>query len=100
MTKQLKCEKKTYLKISYRDFNSFVESVYGRPFSVTSSEEMKNDSVYSFNGIDGIIEDYDEEDLKLFLADEKDSYMARLLLNDLVRKNLIEPGDYIISVSW
>lgn len=100
MTKQLKVEKKTYLKISYRDFDSFVESVYGRPFSVTGSEEMSNDSIYSFNGIDGVIKDYDEEDLKLFLADEKDSYMARLLLNDLVRKKLIEPGDYVISVSW
>jgi len=100
MTKQLKVEKKTYLEIFYRDFDSFVESVYGRPFSVTFSEEMSNDSIYSFNRINGVIKDYDEDDLKLFLANEKDSYMARLLLNDLVRKNLIEPGDYVINVCW
>ncbi len=100
MTKQLKVEKKTYLKVSHGDFEEFVESVYNRSFSVTGSEEMRNDSIYSFNGIDGVIDEFDEEDLNLFIANEKDSYMARILLNDLVRKGFIEPGDYIIGVCW
>lgn len=100
MSKKLKCEKKTYLRVSYKDFDSFVESVYGCPFSVTASEEMRNDSVYSFNGIDGIVDEYDEERIDSFLKGNEEMFIARILLNDLARKGHIEPGDYIINVCW
>ena len=97
---KLKCKKRTVFWVDYYDFNSFVNDIYGIDYSFTASEESGNDTTHAFNKIDGKVDACDQEDLDLFKTNEKQSYMARILLNNLCKNGYIEPGDYLIKVSW
>lgn len=97
---KLKCREQMIISVNYRDFDSFVEQVYGISFDFVNSEECGNDTTHSFYGIDGEHSEYDHEDLGLFKENEKTSYVARILLNDLCRNGFIKAGDYFINVSW
>jgi hypothetical protein len=97
---QLKCRKQTIISVNYGDFDKFVNQVYGVNFDFVNSEECGNDTTHSFHGIDGEVDDYDQEDLDSFKENKKNSYMTRILLNDLCKNGFIEPGDYYINVCW
>lgn len=97
---ELKHEKLTVLAVEAWDFNPFVERIYGRYFCFAADQEARNGSTHSFRNIGEPLDEYDEEILKEFIETGKHNNLARVLLNDLCAKGLIESGHYIIRVFW
>ena len=102
----MKIEMKTK-EVSYHTVNHFewerVVNEFYKPtpeWDFVSDHEANNDSDYSFN-VDGKVDDRDEKRLEAFRKDSlSQSFMTRMLLNDLCKKGLIPEGVYLIRVSW
>lgn len=98
MNYQNKFEKHITYSIDYNDLNSLIKKVYDVDFE--SCLDQSNDSTL-FISVDGILSRFDQTDLEVFLSTESQEYNTlRLLLNDMCRKNLIEPGQYLVNISW
>lgn len=98
MNYQDKFEKQISYSIGYHDFDKLIEEVYGIEYE--SCLDQENDSTLSIS-VDGKFDEYAETDLEYFLNTIIQEYNTnRLLLNDLCRKGLIEPGLYLINISW
>ena len=92
---------RTIISVDYADLEQEVEAAYGHEWSFVADVECGNDTTHAFNGIGvGVIGAYDREALDKFIMTGKGQFLARLLLNDLVRANKIAPGDYLVRVSW
>ncbi len=96
----LKVEKKILFKVNYSDLDDFISKVYNQEFEFAVAEESSNDTSHEFGGIDGVIDEYDEKQLAEFIKDGNYNYCARIIIQDLCRRKLIEPGDYLINVCW
>lgn len=97
--KKLKCKTRMIIEVNHRDLNSFVSSVYDCSFNFLDSEEAEMDSSNEFPDINGELDSSEKKKLGWFIANETSSNMTRILLKDLVRKGLIQPGDYLIN-TW
>jgi hypothetical protein len=93
----LKSRKEEYIVVDYNDLNDFVSNHYGKAFNVVEDWEMSNDSYISFNVSEGKVDKYDLEE---FIEEGSYSYLTRTILIDLCNKGLINPGKYLIEVSW
>lgn len=98
MNYQNKFEKHITYSIDYNDLNSLIKKVYDVDFE--SCLDQSNDSTLSIS-VDGMLSLFDQNDLEVFLSTKIQEYNTlRLLLNDMCRKNLIEPGQYLVNISW
>lgn len=98
MNYQNKFKKHITYSIDYNDLDSLIKKVYD--VDVESCLDQSNDSTL-FISVDGILSRFDQTDLEVFLSTEIQEYNTlRLLLNDMCRKNLIEPGQYLVNISW
>lgn len=64
-------------------------------FECIASDEWCNYESHEMD-LDGILEDYDEEDIQ----ERKYSYMTCTYLNKLVQMGVIPKGEYLIEVFW
>jgi hypothetical protein len=107
-----------YQKVDYRDLELFVQEVYGREWDFIAAQECGNDSDHTFNptgthfdlekaqagakGRGAYVPGLDRGDaarIAGWLAG--DSFpSAHTILDDLVVRGLIQPGNYLVSVSW
>lgn len=101
-TKDIKITKKTTLEIKYSDFTRLVEKVYGQEYDFVEDMGCSNNSFKIFNGVgkDGILANERRRELDRFIKIGKYDYIARILLNDMCDKKIIESGNYLINVSW
>lgn len=103
---KLKMKKPEYLaEVNYGDLNAFINKVYGFPpgtYEVVASQEWSNDSSYTAYAQAGQLPAYIQSKLDKFKASKgQDSmYMLNTLLSDCVNQGLLEPGKYLIKVSW
>jgi hypothetical protein len=79
--------------------------VYGLPpgtYNVVADQEWNNDSSYTGYAEKAPLDNYDQKKLDEFKAShgKKGSYMLNILLSDCTNQGLIEPGKYLIKVSW
>lgn len=89
----------TSYSIDDKALEELLESVYNN-IKIEVALDQSNDSTLSFN-VTGQFNKYDEIDLELFQnTNEQDYNTIRILLNDMCRKNFIEPGLYLINISW
>lgn len=97
----MKSEKQTLIVVNYRDLENEVKDAWGHEWSFPGDQESSNDVDHSFYGISGEEDIYDNEAFEDFKKSGKPTfYMAREILNALVREGRIEAGDYLIRVSW
>jgi hypothetical protein len=96
----LPAEVKTVCHVDYGDFDRYVQAVYGKDYEVAAVIESSNDTSHEYNGVDGKLDDYDERKLKAWRDGGRDWPWPRVLLDDMCRRGLTPPGDYIIRVSW
>lgn len=91
--------------VRYYDFESFVKEHYGHAIKIVAAEEWSNDTQHLYKNI--TVDDkqkwtrWDLEDWAKFINGGMASYgITRSILEDLVAEGVIEPGNYIITVSW
>ena len=90
----------TYFTIDYGDLDEIIQEEYNCP-NFTSALGQSNDSTLNIP-IDGDFCNLDQQELEQFLEDhdQDDRTTTRLLMNDLCRKGLIWPGNYLIQICW
>ena len=97
----MKAKSSAVIRVDYADLEQEVLAAYGHEWSFVADEECGNDTTRAFDGIDGgEMDAYDRDKLDRFITTGEGQFLARLLLDDLVRTGRIAPGDYIIDVSW
>lgn len=94
-------EKVERFEVDYSELEVMVKEVYGINYEYPCDMECNNDTSQTFN-IDGKIDDYHRMNIKEWLESNgtKGNYMGRELLNDLCANGYIEPGKYLVKVSW
>lgn len=86
--------------VEYYDFERFVYQTYGTRIDFPVMQESSNDTSHTFN-VDGAMDDYAEEKFAEFLAaPHLAHYTAQVILDKLCADKHIEPGCYVIEVSW
>jgi len=90
---------KTIHVVDYSDFEKFVESIWGGSFEFVAIEEAHNDSEHLYQATGDIIDSY-EADLEDIRNGEYENYCTQEVFNLLVDEKYIEPGTYLIKVSW
>ena len=86
-------------QLDYNDFDRLVEEVYGRSYSFVVENESSNDQLHSFARIDGLMKDYDDQEMEDFINDGEQC-CSGTILNDLASKDIIPIGDYYVWVCW
>lgn len=102
---KLKYREKLVLQVDYNDLNEFITQAYGltQPYEVVAEEEWGNDQSHTL-----LVEkrELDEDELEDIVTMEATkgkripSYTTSTLLDDLCNKGLIEPGEYLVRVTW
>ena len=98
----LKCQQKTVFSVSYRDLEGFIQDVYGnKQYEFVCAEEVSNDIVkeYTINKKEEI-SDYNLKKLNSFKAGNFENWITRLLLQDMVNNDILQPCTYSIDVCW
>lgn len=93
---------KSYIEVEYDDLDRAVSQAFGQSYEFVANEEANNYSSYPFNDIDGapITSEYDQRKLDTFKETGRGTFLARILLNEMCRLELIAPGDYLVKVFW
>ncbi len=105
---KLKCKKIISCIVNYADLDEFISSIYDKTFNFASDQEANNYSSHDFNVLKKAISESDDLDLKKWLNSSDDEecegentcYLANTILQDLCFKGLIDPGYYVVNVSW
>ncbi len=94
-------KKVTYTEMSDREFDELVEATYGHKYEFAPDVECGNDSSPRFSVKKGeITSDWDKNELAKFIETGECSYFAHMLFNDLCDRGVLEPGNYLVNVSW
>lgn len=95
-----KLKQETYYVMDYPKLDGMVKREYGRDYSFIGEGDVSNNTLHQFIEIDGKLDEWEAKDLQSWLKNTPRLIMARTLLQDLCRKNIIPKGDYLIDVSW
>ena len=98
----LKCRQKTVFSVDYGDLERFIQHIYGnKKYEFVCAEELSNDMVkeYTVDKKEEISE-YDMAKLNSFKAGNFENWITRLLLQDMVNNDILQPGTYSIDVCW
>lgn len=89
-------------EVRYGDLEKFVKETYGKKYCFVASQECGNDSSHSFNISEKEpLDEWDQGKLDLFLKNEKaETVYPSILLQDMVNRDLIPTGSYVVRVSW
>lgn len=88
----------------FQEFHDFdPESIQSQKFEFIEMQHCEVNSYHNFNFIDGKLDEYDLKDLQRVI-NTKNFYESingtELFLNYLCAKSVIEPGDYLVLVSY
>lgn len=98
---KIKTQKCEVFIIDYSDFEKLVKKIYGKGYDYLAQEEAENYSYKLYEDIRGKLDDSEEEEIYEFQNTKGcDSCSMYALLQDLCKNNHIEPGNYLIKISW
>jgi len=100
----LKCERKMVYEVDYSDLERFIDKEFGHSFNDTYDlpclEEQGND-VYMEFSVDGYLTEYDEKSIaEMIKTKTYKQWSTRNILNHLCKLGKLEPGEYMVDVSW
>ena len=97
----LKVNKKTVLKVSYNDLETFIFEVYGAEYEILPGEECSNGSHKKYLVEKEVLDEYDLERLNNWrMGEDIPDFLLSTILTDLCNNDKIEAGEYIVNVSW
>lgn len=97
---ELKVEREVILKVNDDDLQRAIKAFYGKEYEIVSCEEWPNDTQHRLSIKKTILHQYDLTKLEQWLEGKPVNFILRSILIDLCNKNEIEPGTYLITVSW
>lgn len=100
--KTLKINTKPTHHVNYSDWESFVAKEYKvKNYQIACAEEMGNDTAFMSNVHKTELVLYEVDKLNKFVASNGGTrWITHLLLQDLVNRDKIPEGTYVIKISW
>jgi len=96
----MKSESRTIFEVDYHELEREVKEAFGVDWNFAAAQEANNDTMNEFS-VDGTLYDYEREEIAAFIDGTHDGdYLASALMNELCRLGRIEPGTYMVRVSW
>jgi hypothetical protein len=96
-----------YHELKYNEFKKLVKETYNQNYKFVADVECGNDSDHSYNDIKKTVLDendaldkYEIDEITDFKQNGKYNYLASTLLQDLVNRELLPEGNFLITVSW
>lgn len=90
----------TVYRGDWHAFERLVKRHYGQDFDFVADEECGNDSDHRFHMPKYPLDKWEAERLAEFKATGRGTFLSRTLLQDLVNRDVIPEGTYLIQVSW
>jgi hypothetical protein len=70
-------------------------------YDIPCEQEWSNGSKNSIRVVDCPLDTYEKKKLEAFKTGNREIFCPlHVVMQDTVRKRLIEPGNYLVSVSW
>ena len=99
MTEHNIFKKETIITVDGSDLDDFIAKSYNLS-GFEGTLESPNDSTHRFT-VDGKVSEYDQKAIDDIKSREScEYYMLGLVLNDLCKQGLVEPGTYLVEVRW
>jgi len=95
----LKCETKTIITVKYSDMEKFIKAETGLEYEIPYKEEYCNDTAHTFK-VNAKLDEYMRNDWVEFKAGANKERILRTILCGLCLEGKIQPGDYLVKVSW
>lgn len=94
--------KNTVIECEYQEIEDIIKSTYGRDFDLINDLECCNDTQHTFTVEKGKNEKYEWNKNKLarWIETGEGNFITCMILDDLCDKGVLEPGEYLINVSW
>ena len=98
----MKTKRRSLIVVEHTDLEKEIEQVYGfRHYNLAYEITTPNDVCYLYEGIDGVNKPEEAADLIDFVASGHiERYTLDMVLNDLVARGRITPGDYLLKIIW
>jgi hypothetical protein len=101
-------KKETVITIEYGELEDIVNKAYSiTDYEFVAVEECGNDSSHRFDvgeikpfDPENVLDKYDLEKLEKVKAGKVPTYSNHIIFRDLVNRGILEPGTYIVEVSW
>jgi len=94
----IKFKRIEFFEIEYDKFEQLIKRVYEQDYDYVRDITCENDSSQSYVAQSNKPDKYDEKAINIFIQSGKYANMVAILLNDLCRREIIEPGNYLIHV--
>jgi len=89
------------VECDYDEIEKIICNHYGiNEFNCAYTEEWSNDSTHKFNIKKEPLSQWDAKKIELIRAGQEPSFCLHAVLTDLCNSDIIEPGQYLINVSW
>lgn len=95
----LNCIETKVLRVKHSDLDEFTSDSYQKVWNFVSAEETSNDTDHRFS-VDGEVSPWDRDTLAMWLDDTGPEPAARIVLNDLAGRGMIDKGEYLVTVCW
>lgn len=92
--------KKQIIEMEYSELEELVKKVYGIEWSLVADQELGNDSSYSVEISKEEIDGYEIGRLEAWKKGKFVGWLAPWIMTDLCNNGHLEPGDYLIQISW
>lgn len=91
------------ISVDYYAVEKLIQEQYGiKDYSFLADQESSNDTTHTFDlrSVDAEPDEWDTEQIQEFKDGNHPSFVTRTLLEDLVRREILDPGLYHVGVSW
>ncbi len=94
-------QKKTYIEMEYHELDELIQRTFGHRYEVVAFEEWNNDSSHSWTFKVEKLSEYDQKTLDEFIISGKiKNWRTYVLVQHMVNTGVLEPGNYLIEISW
>lgn len=93
--------KKQMIEVNYSDLERAIEKHFGfKEYCIPAAEEVGNDTSLTYR-IDGKLDPWELKDLEEMKAcGGNKNWRTQMLMNALCADGILEPGEYVINISW
>lgn len=94
-------KKETVFTCEYHDIEKLIQDTYGiEEYNLPCIECCSNDTSLTYTIDKTPLREYQEKRIKEFIEEPNKEYMTQTFMGDLCNKDIIEPGKYVVNVSW
>ena len=95
---ELKSKKRIVIEVDYNDLENVIKDYYGHDFEIVADQEVGNESTLNIMVKKKELDKWSTKDMEEFQNTGRGNFMLYKILTDLCNNDVIEEGQYIISI--